>query len=49
MGDTDRRGCLVDMLSTGTTASVGIDTDIIVIDLYVQILLDIRHNIAGYK
>ena len=37
MGDTDRRGCLVDMLSTGTTASVGIDTDIVIIDLNIQI------------
>ena len=37
------------MLSTGTTASVGINTDIVIIDLNIQILLDIRHNIAGYK
>ncbi|CCY98557.1 uncharacterized protein BN514_00021 [Ruminococcus sp. CAG:17] len=37
------------MLSTGTAASVGINTDIIIIDLNVQIFLDIRHNITGYK
>ena len=37
------------MLTAGTTASISIDTDVVVIDLYIQILLDIRHNIAGYK
>ena len=37
------------MLTAGTTASVSIDTDIVIIDLYIQILLDIRHNIAGYE
>ena len=37
------------MLSAGTTASVGINTDVLIIDLYVQIFLDIRHYIAGYE
>ena len=37
------------MLTAGTTASISINTDLIVIDLYIQILLDIRHNITGYK
>ena len=37
------------MLSTGTTASIGINSDILVIDLHIQILLNIRHNITGYK
>ena len=49
MCDTDGRWCLVDMLTAGTTASISINTDLIVIDLYIQILLDIRHNITGYK
>ena len=37
------------MLSAGTTASVGINTDVLIIDFYVQILLNIRHYIAGYE
>ena len=37
------------MLSAGTTASVGINTDVLIIDLYVQIFLNIRHYIAGYE
>ena len=37
------------MLSTGTAASVGIDTDVVIVDLYIQVFLDIRHNIAGYE
>ena len=37
------------MLSTGSTGSVGIDAQIIFIDLHFHIFLDIRHNITGYK
>ena len=37
------------MLSAGTTASVGINTDVLIIDFYVQIFLNIRHYIAGYE
>ena len=37
------------MLSTGTAASIGIDTDVVIVDLYIQVFLDIRHNIAGYE
>ena len=37
------------MLSTGSAGTVGIDPQIIIIDLYLQILFYIRHNIAGCK
>ena len=37
------------MLSAGTTASVGINADILIIDFYVQVFLNVRHYIAGYK
>ena len=37
------------MLSAGSAGTVGIYTDIFVPDLHVQILLDIRHDIAGYE
>ena len=37
------------MLSAGTTASVGINTDVLIIDFYVQIFLNIWHYIAGYE
>ena len=49
MGDTDRGGRLVDMLSTGTAGTVGIDPQIIRIDLDIKVFLDIRHYIAGYE
>ena len=37
------------MLSAGTTASVGINTDIFIVDLYIQVFLNIRHYITGYE
>ena len=49
MGDTNGRGGLVDMLATGTTASVGVDAQILLINIYIQISFDIRHNIQRYK
>ena len=41
MSDTDRGGRLVDMLSTGTAGTVGIDPQIVLIDLNVKIFLDL--------
>ena len=49
MGDTNGRGGLVDMLATGTAASVGVDAQILLINIHIQIALDIRHNIQRYK
>ena len=49
MGDTDGRGGLVDMLATGTAASVGVDAQILLINIHIQISFDIRHNIQRYK
>ena len=37
------------MLAAGTDGTIRIDSQIIVIDLNINILLDIRHDIAGYK
>ena len=37
------------MLSSGTAGTVGIDPQVIRVDLDIQIFLDIRHNITGYK
>ncbi len=37
------------MLSAGTAASVGINAKILLVNLHIQILLDIRHNIQGHK
>ena len=49
MGNTDCRGGLVDVLSTGTTASVGIHAQILVPDLHIHILFYIGHHIQRYK
>ena len=49
MGDTDRRRSLVDVLSACAAGAVGINTDIIRINLYINILLNVRHDIAGHK
>ena len=37
------------MLSTGTTRTVSINTDIFILDFNIHILLNIRHHIAGYE
>ena len=37
------------MLTSGSAASIGIDPDVFVINLHVEILFDIGHDIAGYK
>ena len=37
------------MLSAGAAGPVGIDPQVIRIDLHIQILLNIRHHVAGYK
>ena len=37
------------MLSAGAAASIGIDADIIGVDDNVDVLLNIRHYVAGYK
>ena len=47
MRDTDRGGRLVDMLSTGTTRAIGIDPQIVRINLHIQIFFNIRHDITG--
>ena len=49
MGNPDGGGGLIDMLSACAAGTVGIDSQIVQIDLHVQILLDIRHHIAGYE
>ena len=43
------RGCLIDMLSTCTTGTVGIYLKVIFIYLYLNIFVNIRHNITGNK
>ena len=37
------------MLATGTAASVGVDAQILLINIHIQIALDIWHNIQRYK
>ena len=37
------------MLSTGTAASIGIDTQILLINLHIQVFLNIWHHIQGYE
>ena len=37
------------MLATGTAASVGVDAQILLINIHIQIALDIRHDVQGYK
>mgnify|MGYP006962258169 CR=1 FL=1 len=37
------------MLSAGTAGTVGIDPQIIRVDLDIKVFLDIRHYIAGYE
>ena len=49
MGDPDGGGRLVDMLSAGPAGPVCVDLQVIVDDLDVDILLDIRDHIAGGK
>ena len=49
MGDADGGRSLVDVLSAGAAGPVCIDPDILIPDLYIHILLDVRHDIAGYK
>ena len=49
VGDTDRRGGLVDMLTAGSAGTVSIDTQIFIPDLDIDVFLNIRHDIAGYK
>ena len=49
MRDSDRRRCLVDMLSTGSARTVRVNSDIIIVDLDIKVFLDIRHYIAGYE
>ena len=49
MGNTDCGGCLIDMLSAGTAGTVRIHTQVVWINLDINLILNIRHNIAGYK
>ena len=49
MCNTDGRRGFVDMLTTGTAGSIRIDTQIIFLNIHIQIFINIRHNIAGYK
>ena len=37
------------MLSSGSAASVGVDPQIVLVDLHVHILLNIRHHVQGHK
>ena len=49
MRDPDCRGCLVDMLSACTAGTIGIDTDIVIRDIDINVFLDVRHNLTGCK
>ena len=49
VGNTDGGGRLVDVLSACAAASVGIDPQILIVDLHVQILFDVRHDIQRHK
>ena len=49
MGDTHRGGSFVDMLTAGTAGTVGIDPQILLIDLHIQILFYVRHHITRHK
>ena len=42
-------GGLVDMLTAGSAGTVSIDTQIFIPDLDIDVFLNIRHDIAGYK
>ena len=37
------------MLSACTAGTVGVNTDVIRVNLYVNVFLDVRHDIAGHK
>ena len=49
MRDTDRGRRLVDVLSACPARTVRIDTQIVHIDLDIDILLDIRHDITAHE
>ena len=49
MCDANGRGSLVDMLSASSAGTVGIDPQIALIYLDIDILFDVRHDIAGCK
>ena len=49
MRDSNRRRCLVDVLSTGAAGTVRIDTDVLIAHLNIDLFVDIRHNVAGYE
>ena len=49
MRDTDGGRRLVNVLTAGTTGTVSIDTDIVILDLYFNIISQIRHDITGHK
>ena len=37
------------MLSACTAGTVGVNADVIRVNLYVNVFLDVRHDIAGHK
>ena len=49
MCNTDGRRSLVDVLTTGTTGTIGIDPQVIRVNVHIQIFLNIRHNITGHE
>ena len=49
MGDTDGWGGLVNMLAACAAASVGIDSEVFLIDFDIQVFFNIGHDIQGYK
>ena len=46
MGDADGRRSLVDVLAAGAAGAVGIDAQVVWVDLDVNILLDVRHHVG---
>ena len=47
MGHADCGRCLIDMLTTSTAGTVGIYTNLIHIDFYLNGIIQLRHNVAG--
>ena len=49
MCDTDRGRGLVDVLAAGAAGTIGVHTDVVRIDLHVDLPAEFRHHVAGDK
>ena len=49
MGNTDRAVGFIDVLSSGAVRSIGINAQVLFLDLDFDIILDIRQHVAGGK